>query len=287
MTAIYKRELGAYFKGIMGYIVVAFTLLLLGLYSKITNIESGYANFEYALESCSFLFIVLIPMITMRIWVEERRQRTDVLIFTAPVSVTEILLGKYLASLTVFLIPVGISCFFPLIFSAFGNVNLSTAYLGIFGFVLLGAALLSVGVFISLLTESYIVAVIVTFAAMLLMYLMGSLSSLMSDSTAAYVIGYVVVIVLLILLLQHMTKNTVFAVGIGCFLIVSVLILFAVIPDGMKAAFSATVSWLSIYDRFVNFVYGIFDITAVVYYLSVIFFFGFLSVQALEKRRWS
>lgn len=290
MRAIYKKELGAFFKGIMGYVIVAFTLLIIGIYTLLTNIyaESGASPyFELALMNCTTIFLVIVPMITMRSTVEEKRQHTDALLYSAPVTSFQIMLGKYLAMLTVFCVPLAISCLIPPLLSAFGTVNFLSAYLGIFGFTLMGACLISVGFFFSSLTDNYVVAIVASFAAMLVMYMMSYLTSYITNSVAVTVVAFILVIVGLTAAIYSLTRSTYFSLCIGCGLLVVFLILFAVIGQSFAGVFAAVLGWIAVYDRFIYFAYGIFDLSAVVYFLTATAFFCFLTVQSIEKRRWA
>ena len=149
MLAIYKKEMRTYFTSIVGYLFLGFFLALIGLYFYGQNLRGGYTNFGYALMSVSLFFILLVPMLTMRIMAEENRQKTDQLLYTSPVSVTKIIIGKYLSVLTMFSIVMLIVCFYPLILAEYGNVNLKMTYAVIFSFFLMGAAYMAIGLFIS------------------------------------------------------------------------------------------------------------------------------------------
>ncbi|MDD3429000.1 MAG: ABC transporter permease, partial [Oscillospiraceae bacterium] len=141
------------------------------------NMQGGYPYFSYTLNSLLFLFIVTVPILTMKSMAEERKAKTDQLYLTAPISVTKVVLGKYLAMLTVYGIPVLISCLCPLIIKANGTAHLGADYAAIFAFFLLGGVYIAVGMFISSLTESQIIACVSTFAVLLVMYLWGALTS--------------------------------------------------------------------------------------------------------------
>lgn len=122
MLAIYKRELKSYFRSFIGFLFIAVTLFFLGLYFSVYNLMNGYPYFAYVVSSVTFLFMLSVPILTMRILAEEKRSKTDQLILTAPVSVGGIVMGKFLALLTIFAIPVAIICFYPLIMAQYGSV---------------------------------------------------------------------------------------------------------------------------------------------------------------------
>ncbi|MGN0163466.1 MAG: ABC transporter permease, partial [Candidatus Ornithomonoglobus sp.] len=115
MRAIFKRELHAMFTSITGYIFCAFILLFAGIYMTVINLKQGYANFEYVLGNMGFIFLIAIPILTMRSVAEERRQKTDALLYSLPVSMTRVVAGKFLAMLAVLFIPLFIIGFYPLI----------------------------------------------------------------------------------------------------------------------------------------------------------------------------
>ena len=158
MRAIYKREVKSYLTSMIGYLFIFFLLLLTGIYFTAYQLLSAYPKFEYTLNSLTFVFLIGVPILTMRVLAEERRQKTDQLLLTAPVSVSDIVLGKYLALVTVYGVAMAIICTYPLIMSKFGEVSFRAAYTAILGFFLLGCANLSIGVFLSSITESQVIA---------------------------------------------------------------------------------------------------------------------------------
>ena len=138
MTAIYKKELRSYFTSMTGYICMAFMLVVIGIYFAVINLSSGYPYFGYTLSCVIVLFLLMTPVLTMRILAEEKNRKTDQLLLTAPVSLWKIVIGKYLAMVTVFGLALLITCFYPLILSRFGTVSLPMAYTAILGYFLYG-----------------------------------------------------------------------------------------------------------------------------------------------------
>lgn len=154
MKAVLKHELSGYFHSLTAYVFGAFLLVFVGIGSMLYNIQQAVANFEYVLGFISLIFVGLVPILTMRVLAEERKQRTDQLLYSLPITTTDIILGKYLALLVVFLIPLVIVAFYPLIFAKFGDVYLLTSYGSLIAFFIMGAALIAIGMFISSLTEN-------------------------------------------------------------------------------------------------------------------------------------
>lgn len=182
MLAIYKKELRSYFCSFIGFLFIGVTLFFLGLYFTVYGLMYGSPYFSYVITSVIFLFLISVPVLTMRILAEEKRNKTDQFILTAPVSVGGIVAGKYLALLTIFTIPTAILCIYPLILNSYGTVPLGEAYLSIFGFYLYGGTCIAIGMLISSLTESQVIAAVLSFGALFLGYMMSSISSLISST---------------------------------------------------------------------------------------------------------
>ena len=180
MTAIIKRELHSLLTNITGYIFCGFVLLFAGIFMTVLNLKQGIANFEYAVGNMGFIFLIGVPLLTMRTISEERKQRTDTLLYSLPISMTKIVIGKYIALLILMLMPVVLIAIYPLILKFFGNVYLPASYGTLLGFFFLGAALMSIGVFISSVTDSQAVAAILCLIVLLINYYLPSLASFVS-----------------------------------------------------------------------------------------------------------
>lgn len=182
MKAIYKRELRSYFCSFTGWLFVAVNLFMMGLYFIVYNMLIGYPTIAYVLQSIVFTYIVTIPILTMRVLSEERKNKTDQLILTAPVSVGKIVLGKYLALVTVLLIPTLFMGVLPLFLRLGGEFQMGVSYASLLGFFLYGGLALAVGLFLSALTESVVIAAVLAFGALFLGYIMPGISSLLTST---------------------------------------------------------------------------------------------------------
>ena len=190
MKAIYKKEVKSYLTSMIGYVFIFFILLLEGIYFTAYNLQNAYPLFGTTLSAVTFIFLILVPVLTMKTIAEERKQKTDQLLLTAPISVGQIVLGKYLALVTIFAIPMLIMCFYPLLMSKFGTVSFAGAYTGIMGFFLLGCANLALGVFVSSLTESQVIAAVLTFVFLFAFYMMNGISSFFSEGALSTCITF-------------------------------------------------------------------------------------------------
>ena len=238
MLAIWKREVKSYFQNVIGWLFLAAVFVLYGLYFYAYNLLNGYPSMNVTFNSITFVFLLAVPVLTMRVLSEERRHKTDHLLIKEPVSVAKIVLGKFFALLTVYMIPIGVICLYPLIMRVFGKVSFAQNYTAILGFFLLGAANIAVGLFISSLTENTIIAAVLTFVVMFLSYIMSGLESFLPSSMSDGILYHI-----------------------------------------MEAC--------NVDGHFQSFVDGTFELTAVVYFLSVMVVFVFLTMQSIKKRRWS
>lgn len=287
MTAVLKHELRLYFHSLTAYVFGGFLLAFVGIGAMMYNIQAAVSNFEFVLSFGCLVFVVIVPILTMRVIAEERKQKTDQLLYALPISTTQVVLGKYLSLLTVYLIPLCIVCVYPLIFSQYGDVYLLTSYGSVFAFFVMGAALIALGVFISSLTDNQGFAAGIGIAVILLNYYSVSLSEYVSSTAYGSFIALCIISVVLAAVVRHLTKNEKMAYGIGFLLIAVLSILFFVNTEIFEGLLPKIMSQLSLFERFYTFVNGVFDLTAIIYYLTFAAFFLFLSVQSLEKRRYN
>ena len=251
MKAIFTHELKSYFHSMTAYVFAAFLLCFVGLGAMIYNLEAAVSNFEYVLSFGCLVFVVIVPVLTMRVLAEEKRQRTDQLLYSLPVSTTEVILGKYAALIVLYLIPLAVISIYPLIFAQFGEVYLPTSYGSIFN------------------------------------YYSVSLSEYVSSPALGSLIALLVLICAVALIIKVLTGSGSLAYWVGMGLAAALLVVYLVTGESFEGLLPDIMSALSLFERFYVFVNGIFDLKAVVFYLSVIVFFLFLSVQSLEKRRYN
>lgn len=180
MFAIYKRELRAYFHSFIGLLFIGASLFFVGLYYTNYHLMGGYPYFSYTVSSVIFTFLLTIPILSMKVMAEERHNKTDQLTITAPVTIGQIVLGKYLALLTIFAIPVVIICTYPLIINHFGAIPLGEAYVAILAYFLYGMCAIAIGVLISSLTESQVIAAVLCFGVLFLCYMMTGITGMIS-----------------------------------------------------------------------------------------------------------
>ena len=287
MRAIFIHELRSAVRSLSAWVFAAFLLCFVGIGAMMYNIQAAVSNFEYVLSLGSLVFVVIVPILTMRVLAEERRQKTDQLLYSLPVSTTEVILGKYAALVALYLVPLAIISVYPLIFAQFGEVYLPTSYGSIFAFFLLGAALLAVGLFISSLTDNQGLAAGVGIAVILFNYYSVSLSEYVSTSALGTAVALIALSCAIGLILKLLTGNGSLGYWVGFALSAATLALYLFNRGALEGLLPELMSALSLFEQFYVFVNGVFDLKAVVFDCSVIGFFLFLSVQSLEKRRYN
>lgn len=236
MWAIIKREFRSLFQTVVGWLFLAVNLGLFGLYFYVYNLVYGYPLLSNTLSAITFIFLITVPILTMRVLAEEQKSKTDQLILTSPISVGKVVLGKFLALAAVFSITELVMCMTPLLLSGFGKIPYGECYTALFGFWLFGLACIAIGVFWSSVTESQVIAAVLTFAALFVGYMMQSITAMISTSG------------------NLLTKL------LGCYDLTA----------GLDEFFS-----------------GVLDLQALLYYGSLIFLFLFLTMQVIQKRRFS
>ncbi len=288
MRAIYIKEMKSYFHSLSAYLFLALFLAISGVYFSVICMSYGYTDYAANIYSnITIIFIIIVPILTMRLMAEERKQKTDQLLLTSPVRVTGIILGKYLAVLTLLLGAVVITFLQAAVLSMYGDVNWLTVLTGGLGYFLVGASLLAVGLFISSITESQMIAAGISFGVVLLCMLLPNLSDIVPGRARYTYIVCGIVIVLLAWFFYEETKSWKAGV-ITMVLGAAVLGLFAWrTPELFDNGLSKIIDWFSIMDRFNDFCSGILNASSIIYYLSFIAVFIFLSIQTIEKRRWN
>lgn len=287
MTAVYKKELKSYLTSMIGYLFIFFVLVITGIYFSAYQLMAAYPKFEYTLSTLTFVFLIGVPVLTMRVLAEERKQKTDQLLLTAPVSVGSIVIGKYLALVTVYAIPVAIMSVYPLLISNFGEISMGEAYTGILGFFLLGCANLAIGVFLSALTESQVIAAVLTFVFLFSFYMMNGISSFISQTSMSTCIAFGLLILAAAIIIYTMIKNIMISVLFGIIGEAALAILYILNSAFFAGGIQKVLEVFNLSGHFEMFTNGIFDIKGIVYFFSVIVVCIFLTIQSIVKRRWN
>lgn len=287
MTAIYRREVKSFLNSMTGYLFIAFILVVTGIYFTAYHLRGGYPLYSYTLEAIVVIFLLAVPVLTMRILAEERRQKTDQLLLTSPVSISGIVIGKYLALVTVLLIPTVIMAAYPLILTQFGSISLPESYTALAGLFLLACSFLAIGLYLSSATENQVIAAVLTFLVLFVCYIMNGIAGFFPETASASFYALAAAAAIAAFLLYYMTGHP--ALSAAGFLLFEggLTALFFLKPSVYEGLIQKILGVFAITDRFSEFTNGIFDLSGVIYYLSIIVICLFLTVQSIQKRRWS
>jgi ABC-2 type transport system permease protein len=288
MFAVFKRELRAYFSSPIGYVIIGGFLFLSGIFFAAANLLGASSEYNSLLSTMAFILLLVVPLLTMRLLTEETRQHTDQMLITSPLSVTAIVVGKYLAAVGVYLIILLVTVLFPVMMSFFSLLGLEWwkilgGYIGLF---LLGSAFIAVGLFFSSLTESQIVAAFATFAALLVMWIIDALTSMVPTGWL-YGLGFVVIAAAALALIVWLSTRSIAATAAAALVLGAAIALVAVFKQSAYDGLIARVmSWFSLLKRYEDFNLGILSLSPVVYYLSFSAAFVFLTVRMIDRKRW-
>ena len=288
MMAVYERELRAYMNNVYGWLFMSVLLLFIGVTMFIDNLANQLPYFEYALLDGQYVLLLMIPILCMRSMAEDKKNKTDMFYLSLPMKTSAVVVGKYLALLTVLALPCLVLCVYPLLLSAFGTVNFASSYVALLFFFLTGAALIAVCQFMSSLTENLVVAAVLGMASALLLFFLPVLASIIPEKPLASFIGLVILAVLAAAIAFVVTYNLSVTAITGAVLVVPTSVLYIVMQDKFEGLLTKFLLPLSPFLQFQNVSsYAIFSVASLILMLSYPLFFLFLTVQAADKKRWS
>ncbi len=288
MLAVFRRELRAYFASPIGFVFVGFFILIAGVFFAISNLLSGSPTFTGVLSSLTFVFLFLVPILTMRLLTEEMRQKTDQLLITSPLSITGIVMGKYLAAVGVFVITLLITVLFPVIMSFYALLGLGWWEIlgGYIGFLLMGCAFISVGLFFSSLTDNQLIAAMYTFAALLLIWILDFVAQSVPTDAVSGLVFLALLGAGLVALVFFSTRNAAAAAATLVLAAAAVVLLFVFSRPFFTGLIAKILGWFSLVKRYGDFTLGLLSLSPIVYYISFSGAFVFLTIRMIEKRRW-
>ena len=292
MSAVYKKELRSYFSTMIGYISIAMILLMSGIFVRTICFGYRYPNMEFALPSASFILMLAVPILAMNSFSGERQQKTDQLLYSLPIRTGQIVLGKYFAMMTVTAVPVLVMAIYPLILKLYGGSTFDAVLPGTYGslflFYLEIAAMAAICMFLSSLTESPVVAAVLGAGVLIFCYFAEILSSQLPSTPIASFIALTVLILLAALAVYWFVKNYWVAFGAAVALEAIMLIFYLTDSTSFAGLFTKVIGSISLFGFLSAAINNyLFDLTTVVYYLSVALLFGYLTIQTVEKRRWN
>lgn len=288
MIAVYKKELRVLFSGLLGYGMIAFYLLFAGVFVTMNNLFGQNPSLESTYSYLLFALIMIIPVLTMRTLAEERHSGTFLLLSSLPIRTVDYVLGKYFALLTLLAIPMGIVGTYTFILSLYGSVRPLPALLTTFVLFWVAAAMAAIGLFLSSVTTNSIFAAVATLAVLLLLYYLPGLAVLLPATAMGSFLFFTLLIPGIGALIGYFMKSWNWGLLSIALLEGGLVAILLIAPEKLEGSAAWVLTLLSLTDRFEIFaLYGIFDLSAVIYYLSVAFLFVFFSIASMEKKRWN
>ena len=287
MLAIFKREIRAYFQTPIGYLYMGLFLLLTGIFFTFQNLFNGNSEYTGFLNNVLFIYLFAIPLLTMRLFSEEKRQKTDQLLLTSPVSITGIVCGKFLAAMAVFCGTLLVTAAYAVVISVYGDLQTSETVGSYIGFIFLGASYVAVGLFVSAGTENQLAAGLVTFFALMIIWIIDPVAQAVPMDVQAGIISAIVLLGAVIIFLFFSTRNWVIVAATAVLggLAIGLFYLFA---DHLFYGFIQNfLGWFSLNRRYQPFSMGLLDFESLLYYISFSGLFLFLTIRLIEKRRWN
>ena len=286
MIAIYKREMRSYFHNVIGYVVLAVLLLTAGILCTVLNVVQKSPYFSTTLYYLQFALVLVAPLLTMRSLTEERKNRTDQLLYSLPIPLWKIVLGKYFAMVSVLGVACLIIALYPLLLSLFGMGNFPTAYSMLFGFFLLGAALIAVSMLLSSLTDNLVVSVVLSVLGIAALFFIDTfVMKFVVVGAVPSLVVFILLALLIALAVWAFTKNSYFSAFVALLLVLPQIVIFAVNSSLYDGLLYRVARHISLFYRYEVFDKNIFDLTSIVYYLSVAVLFLYATWQMMERRR--
>jgi ABC-2 type transport system permease protein len=296
MKAVYKREFASYFNSMIGYVYVFIVLVFIGIFFFLTNLRANpsqngsYPYFAGALSNILIILVFVVPILTMKSMADERRLKTDQLLLTYPVKVSSVILGKYFAMVTVYALPLLVSCLCPLVlaWASAGQGSLLIDYSAIVALLFFGAVFVAIGMFISSLTESQVIAAVSSMGLFLLMFFWSSLVSFIPVTAAASFVGFLILLAVIVLIVHNLARKTALTAAVGIIGAAGLAALFLLDKPAMNGLLNKFLLIFAITDTIGNFTsYYVFDLKGLLLFASMAVLFVFLTVQSVQKRRWS
>lgn len=287
MLELLNKEVKSYFHSSASYIFLFVFLLISGIFFTLSNLIPGNGDYPNILYAMIFVFLFLVPILTMKTIATETHEKTDQLLLTAPLRIWEIVLGKFLAAAAIFLLAVVITFIYPIILKSFGAIPLGETIGAYIGFILLGLCFISIGIFVSALTENQVTAAVGTFGALFIVWMLDWIGSGLPTSAISGVIFAEALVVLIGLFLYYNTQNVFVSVTTGIIGSLIVLIIYLRNKNLYEGFIAKFVGWFSLMKRYEPFNMGMLSASSIAYYISFSVFFIILTINIIDRKRWN
>lgn len=289
MKAVFLKELRTYFKNPLGYVFIGMMLVVFGVYYSFYTMYYQYADFYHVLNASSSLIVFVVPVLTMRIMSEETRNKTDQLLLTAPIKTSGIVIGKFLAAVSIFALVLLITVLQPLttIFGFNGEMSSALTLGGYLAFFLLGITFIAIGMFISSLTENQLISAVITIGIFLVLMMLDGIEAILPASRYFSLGAMLVALAIILFLIYRAIHELVITGIIGVGSVAAILIVFFIVPEAFDGLLAKIMGSIAIFARYKDMFSGVFDFSHIIFFISVIIFFLFVTCQVIEKKRWN
>ncbi len=287
MIAIMIREFRTYFQTPVGYVFMGLFLLVAGFFFTFGNLMNNSSYYTSFLGNILFLYLFAVPLLTMRLLSEERRQRTDQLLLTSPITVVDIVLGKFFAAMLVFLVTLLVTVLYAVVVGIFGDLAVWQTVGGYIGFALLGSSFIALGILVSAVSENQVSAAFFTFFALLFIWFLNLVKTVApTDPTASTIFAAALVLGLAGFFFAN-TKSWIASGAVVLLGAAAIVVLHLLHPPFFNGLIPDVLDWFSLLDRYDGFTLGLLKLQEVVFYLSFTSIFLFVTIRMVEKRRWA
>ncbi|MCF0136197.1 MAG: ABC transporter permease [Lachnospiraceae bacterium] len=289
MLAVLKKELNTYFRNPLGYVFIGMMMLIMGFYYSYYTLYYQKADYYYVLNACTSLILFVIPVLTMRLMSEERKNKTDQLLLTSPISTFDMVLGKYLAAVVLYLIVIVVSFLQPLTTIIVFKGKMATEMLigGYIAFLTMGIAFIAMGMFISTITENQLVAAVITIALFSVLMLTEGLYAMISTSRYVSLGCLLAILAGVLVLIYNSIKDIMTTAIVGVAGLLGILVTFFIVPSAFDSLINNILKSLSIFTRYSGMFSGKFAFADIIFFLSLAAFFVWMTYQTVERRRWN
>lgn len=288
MFVIIKKEIRAYFTSFTGYIFLAGFLFLLSIFFIDNNLNNFNSDFvqTLALVNTLHIFLIIIPLITMQLFSDEHKFKTDMLLFSSRISISHIVLGKYFGAFILYTIGLFLSISFPIYLSFFGNIDIPVLISIYIGYILMGSAFISICLFISCISKNYVISAIASFVSLYFFFVIDNIAQSMPSDRISSFIFFIFLALIFSYTIYDATRSLIIAIIALIAITISISILFFINPYLFDSALPMALSYISLLRRLGEFGIGILSISNILFYISFSSVFIYLTINTIEKRRW-
>lgn len=287
MINILKKDLNSYFKSPVAYIYLTLFMFFAGFYFVSYNLVYGNSAFNYVLYDLTVVFLFTVPILTIKLFCEETRNNTLLLLYTSSQSTLKIVLGKYFAALTLFLIGTVMSFIFPIFLWLMGDIYIGEIFASYIGFILVGASFISVGLLVSCFTDNQFVCSILTLGVLLIIWFIDKISSIIPNDNISGLLFALLIVVGILGLIFYVSKDKIISITSSVILALILLVTYVFDKNIFKNFIGNSLNSLSLLSKVNSLMNGVISLSSIVYYLSFICVMIMITINYIKIKRLS